>query len=118
MQQQPNIEHIFVCVGGGGLISGLAIGAKSIKPDVNIIGIQELQELNKIWLRTHGYLGCLPKNGEVMLASIEAGEITDLEYKETLSDGSAGNLEPNSVTFELCQNNVDSWISVEENEIV
>ena len=48
MQQQPNIEHIFVCVGGGGLISGLAIGAKSIKPDVNIIGIQELQELNKI----------------------------------------------------------------------
>ena len=39
MQQQPNIEHIFVCVGGGGLISGLAIGAKSVKPDVNIIGI-------------------------------------------------------------------------------
>ena len=38
MQQQPNIDHIFVCVGGGGLISGLAIGAKSIKPDVNIIG--------------------------------------------------------------------------------
>ena len=52
-----------------------------------------------------------------MLASINAGEITDLEYKETLSDGSAGNLEPNSVTFELCQNNVDSWISVEESEI-
>ena len=41
MQQQPNIEHIFVCVGGGGLISGLAIGAKSVKPDVNIIGMSD-----------------------------------------------------------------------------
>lgn len=98
MQQQPEIDNIFVCVGGGGLISGISIGAKSIKPDVTIVG-------------------CLPKNGEVMLASIKAGKITDLEYKETLSDGSAGNLEPESVTFELCKNNVDMWISVEEAEI-
>ena len=48
MQQQPNIDHIFVCVGGGGLISGLAIGAKSIKPDVNIIGkIRTYQSSNQ-----------------------------------------------------------------------
>ena len=88
----------FICCGGGGLISGATIGAKGIKPEVEIIG-------------------CQPINGEVMWKSIEAGEIVDLEYEETLSDGSAGNLEPESVTFDLCQNKIPKWISVTEEEI-
>ena len=53
----------FICCGGGGLISGAAIGAKGIKPSVQVIG-------------------CQPKNGEVMWKSIESGKITDLEYQE------------------------------------
>ena len=55
-------------------------------------------------------IGCQPVNSEVMLASIRAGEITDLEYIPTLSDGSAGNLEPNAVTFELCRDLIKLWI--------
>ena len=53
----------FICCGGGGLISGAAIGAKALKSSVNVIG-------------------CQPKNGEVMWKSIEAGKIVDLEYQE------------------------------------
>ena len=36
---------------------------------------------------------------------------------KTLSDGSAGNLEPESVTFDLCKEKIPKWISVTEDEI-
>ena len=68
-----------------------------------------------------------------MLASINAGKIVDLDYipvkkkqnfrekntLKTLSDGSAGNLEPGAVTFDLCRNRqlVSDWVSVTEDEI-
>ena len=56
----------FVCTGGGGLISGIAVAAKDAKENVKVIG-------------------CQPKNGEVMWRSIQEGKITDLEYKEVIT---------------------------------
>ena len=52
------VDDIFVCCGGGGLISGIAIATHQ-KATV---------------------IGCQPKNSEVMLASINAGKIVDLDY--------------------------------------
>ena len=52
-----------------------------------------------------------------MLASVRAGRIVETESLPTLSDGSAGGIEPHAVTFDLCQNHVDRWLTVSEEEI-
>jgi threonine dehydratase len=52
-----------------------------------------------------------------MLRALEAGEIIDVEEQPTLSDGTAGAVEPGSVTFALCQAVIDERIVVTEAEI-
>uniref|UniRef100_H2YL93 L-serine ammonia-lyase n=1 Tax=Ciona savignyi TaxID=51511 RepID=H2YL93_CIOSA len=93
----PNLDVVFVTVGGGGLISG--IGA---------------------YLKTQGkfeVIGCLPANSPVMFESVKAGRIIEMESFDTLSDASAGGVEPGSPTFPLCQKVVDRWVTVSEQEI-
>ena len=53
-----------------------------------------------------------------MIQSVLAGEILDLESQPTLSDGTAGGVEPGSITFPLCQRWVDEYFAVSEDEIV
>ena len=66
-----------------------------------------------------------------MKESIEAGKIIEMESKPTLSDGSAGGIEPGAITFDICkvkitleiflfnfsQELVDEWVTVTEEEI-
>jgi len=87
-----------VPVGGGGLISGIAGYLKSIGPGIEIIG-------------------CQPQNSAVMQASVQAGKILELESEPTLADGTAGGLEPDAVTFDICSKFVDDFILVSESEI-
>lgn len=98
-QDLPEVDAVFVAVGGGGLIGGIAAYLKSVKPSIKMIG-------------------CQPAQSAVMSASVKAGKILDLESGETLSDGTAGGVEENSVTFELCNYLVDEWILVTEEEII
>ena len=49
-----------------------------------------------------------------MAASIEAGHIVELPVKPTLSDGTAGGIEPGALTFELCRDVVDEFVLVDE----
>ena len=98
-QQLEYIDVVFVSLGGGGLISGIAGYLKSVFPQVEVIG-------------------CSPEHSQVMIQSVLAGEILDLPSKPTLSDGTAGGVEPDSITFPLCQQLVDSYITVNEDEIV
>jgi threonine dehydratase len=97
-RQIDNIDALFVSLGGGGLISGIAGYLQSVRPGVEIIG-------------------CSPENSPVMIRSIEAGRILDLPSLPTLSDGTAGGVEAGSITFELCRNLVDRCITVTEDEI-
>jgi threonine dehydratase len=98
LQQLPDTDAVFASVGGGGLIGGIASYLKSVKPDIQVIG-------------------CSPENSQVMAKSVQAGEILDLPSLPTLSDGTAGGVEPGSITFPLCQDFVDRYISVTEDEI-
>ena len=52
-----------------------------------------------------------------MSASIKAGKIIEVKHKPTLSDGSAGGVEPDSITFEFCKKYVDDYVQVSEKEI-
>ncbi len=91
-------DAVFVTVGGGGLISGIGSYLKSVHPTTRIVG-------------------CQPENDAAMLASVQAGEIVKIQARPTLSDGSAGGLEPGAITFELCKRLVDAWVTVSEAEI-
>jgi len=98
VEQIEALDAVFVPVGGGGLISGIAGYMKAVNPAIEIVG-------------------CQPENSAVMSASIEAGEILDLESKPTISDGTAGGVEQGSITFDFCKAYVDSFCLVSEDEI-
>jgi threonine dehydratase len=102
LQQSKDIDvpldTILVPVGGGGLIAGIAGYVKSVNPHIKIIG-------------------CEPENSPVMSECVKAGKIVELDIKPSFSDGTAGNLEPDSITFNLCQSYVDDYILVSEEEI-
>ncbi len=98
LRQQPRLDAVFATVGGGGLMGGLASCLKASHSTIQTIG-------------------CQPENSAVMLASVRAGRIVETESLPTLSDGSAGGIEPHSVTYDLCQNYVDHWLTVSEAEI-
>lgn len=97
--QQPELDAVFVSVGGGGLIGGIASYFKGVNPAIQVFG-------------------CSPQNSQVMALSVAAGELLDLPSLPTLSDGTAGGLEAGSITFPLCRDYVDRYISVSEDEIV
>ncbi len=97
-KQLKSIDYIFVPVGGGGLISGIAGYLKEKVTPVTIIG-------------------CQPFNSAVMYESVKAGKILDLPSKPTLSDGTAGGIEENSITFDLCKQYVDDYVLLTEDEI-
>ncbi|MEM6806927.1 MAG: pyridoxal-phosphate dependent enzyme, partial [Bacteroidota bacterium] len=80
-EQVPHMDAVFVPVGGGGLISGIAGYLKARKLEVEIVG-------------------CQPANSAVMYESIKAGKILDIASLPTLSDGTAGGMEPDSITFD------------------
>jgi threonine dehydratase len=96
--QLNQTDAVFVPIGGGGLIAGIAGYLKSISPNTKIIG-------------------CLPANSPVMAESIKAGRIIEMETLSTLSDATAGGIEPDAITFDICQQFVDEYILVSEDEI-
>ena len=94
----PAVDTVFVAVGGGGLIGGIGAWLKHHRPQVRIIG-------------------CLPENSAVMARSVAAGHVVDLECRPTLSDGTAGNMDHDAITFPLCRALVDRYVEVSEAEI-
>ncbi|MDZ7681976.1 MAG: threonine/serine dehydratase [Fodinibius sp.] len=98
LEQIPNPDNILATVGGGGLISGIGSYVKQKSSATKIIG-------------------CQPENSPEMSVSVRAGEYRDIDSKPTLSDGSAGGFERDAITFELCQQLVDDFILISEDEI-
>jgi len=99
VSEMPDVDAVFIAVGGGGLIGGAASVLKAHNPDIEIYG-------------------CQPLASPVMTRSIEAGEILDLPSESTLSDGTAGGIEAGAVTFPLNQAVVDDWVVVDEQQII
>ena len=91
-------DAVVVSVGGGGLISGIATWIKASSPSTLVIGASAA-------------------NDRAMAASIDAGEIITTHFEPTFSDGTAGGLEDDTITFDICRALVDRWVDISELEI-
>ncbi|HYW45856.1 MAG TPA: threonine/serine dehydratase [Bryobacteraceae bacterium] len=98
-RQLPEIDAVFAAVGGGGLIGGIGAYLKEVSPRTEIVG-------------------CWPENSPVLLQCLRAGGIIDVAERPTLSESTAGGLEPGSVTLELCRRVIDRSVLVSEDEIL
>jgi threonine dehydratase len=98
-QQLRDIDAIFVAAGGGGLIGGIGAYMKAASPKTEIIG-------------------CWPENSPVLYRCLEAGRILNVPEQPTLSESTAGGLEPGSITIDLCRAVVDRAVLVSESEIL
>jgi threonine dehydratase len=92
-------DAVFIALGGGGLLSGIAAWLRERWPGVRVIG-------------------CSPEHSAVMIESLRAGRILELPSRPTLSDGTAGGVEPDAITFPLCRLLGDEWVTVSETEIL
>ncbi len=98
-RESEPVDEVYIALGGGGLLSGIAAHLKSVWPGVRVIG-------------------CSPENSAVMIASVRSGTIVELESKPTLSDGTAGGIEPGAITFPLCRTLADDYRTIPEDEIL
>ncbi|HEY2115257.1 MAG TPA: pyridoxal-phosphate dependent enzyme, partial [Candidatus Angelobacter sp.] len=99
LRQVPALDALFVAVGGGGLIGGIGAYMKHASPATEVVG-------------------CWPENSRVLLESIKAGRILDVAEQPTLSESTAGGLEPGSVTLDICAHVIDRSVLVAEDEIL
>lgn len=97
-EQAPDLDAVFIAVGGGGLIGGIGTALRGLRPATRVVGV---------W----------PENSPCMLRAIEAGRILDVEERPTLSDGTAGAIEPEAVTFPICRSVIHETATVTEAEI-
>ena len=94
LRQHPApVDAIFVAVGGGGLISGIAAYVKAVRPDIRIVGVQM-------------------NDSDAMLQSIHAGRRVVLDDVGLFSDGTAVK-QVGAETFRLARQLVDDWIVVD-----
>ena len=91
----PDVDTIVVPIGGGGLIAGIGLWAKAVKPGLRLIGVQ-------------------PAASPPMYAYFETGSTEPMPIAPTLADGVAGNIERTSITWKLCRQLVDEVVVVEE----
>jgi threonine dehydratase len=96
--QRPDLDAVYISVGGGGLISGVGSALKKLSPRTRIVGV---------W----------PQNSLCLLRALEAGKIVDVEESDTISDGTAGAVEPGSITLPISKAVIDETITVTEEEI-
>ncbi|MFQ3584506.1 MAG: threonine ammonia-lyase, biosynthetic [Cyanobacteriota bacterium] len=96
-QYQKPIHAIFVAIGGGGLISGIAAYVKRLRPDIQIIGVE-------------------PVDSDAMYQSLQAGRRVRLSQVGLFADGVAVR-EVGEETFRLCQQYVDEILLVSTDDI-
>ncbi|MBE7417276.1 MAG: threonine ammonia-lyase, biosynthetic [Ideonella sp.] len=96
-QHQGAIDAVFVAVGGGGLVSGIAAYLKAVRPEVRIVGVQT-------------------RDSDAMARSVRAGRRVELADVGLFSDGTAVKL-VGEETFRLARQWVDEFVLVDTDEV-
>jgi threonine dehydratase len=98
VEDLPEVRTVLVPAGGGGLIGGIGVATRALRPDARVIGIQS-------------------EASPALHAALEASRVVPVEVKPSLADGLAGNIEPTSITFGLVQDHVSEILLVTEDQI-
>jgi threonine dehydratase len=96
-QIEEDVQAVFVPIGGGGLIAGIAAYVKGKRPDIKIIGVE-------------------PEDSAAMKESLAAGELVTLDHVGIFADGVAVR-RVGEETFRLCQQLVDEVVTVDTDQI-
>ena len=97
LEQLPEAASVVVPTGGGGLLAGVALAVKSVRPDVRVVGVQA-------------------KDAAAYPGSLEAGRPTPLEQMRTMADGIAVG-RPGDLTFAAVRDHVDDVVTVSEDSL-
>ena len=97
LEQSPGIGTILVPIGGGGLVSGIAVAIKQSKPEIAVIGVE-------------------PSGAASMKNALDAGEVRTLEGAKSIADGLMA-VRPGDLTFAHVRALVDRVDTVEDDEI-
>ncbi len=95
LAQWSEVEVVYVAVGGGGLLAGMAGYAASAHPAVE-------------------WVGCSPRASAALAACCRAGRTIDVSCAPTWSDSTHGGVEPDAITVPLCAALTDRWLEVDE----
>ncbi|MDW7673343.1 MAG: threonine ammonia-lyase [Bacillota bacterium] len=98
LEELPAVDTILVPIGGGGLISGVALAAKFLKPEIKIIGVE-------------------PEGAQAMKVSIDSNRLVNLDKVSTIADGVAVK-NPGDLTFSIIKDYVDEIVTVSDFEIM
>jgi threonine dehydratase len=98
LEEVSDIDYVLVPIGGGGLISGIAMAIKSINPNVKVIGVE-------------------PEGAMAMKMSLENNSIINLDKVNTIADGVAVK-EPGELTFSIIKDYVDEIVTVSDFDIM
>jgi threonine dehydratase len=98
LDEWPECDALVVPVGGGGLISGIGLWAKAVRPDLRLVGVQ-------------------PSASPPLYAYLESNSTKPMPIAPTLADGVAGNIERDSITWRMCRQLVDEVVLVDEEQI-
>jgi threonine dehydratase len=96
--ESAKLAAVFASVGGGGLISGVGTAVRRLIPEAAVVG-------------------CWPANSTALYSSLKAGRIVESEELDTISDGTAGGVEPDSITLDIGRTVITDTSLVTEEEI-
>ncbi|MEI5672846.1 MULTISPECIES: threonine ammonia-lyase [unclassified Nocardioides] len=97
LEQAPDVETVLVPTGGGGLLAGIAIAVKELRPDVRVVGVQAA-------------------GAAAFPGSLASGRPVALESMQTMADGIAVGL-PGDITFAAVRDHVDEILTVSEEDL-
>lgn len=97
LEDCPDVENIVVPIGGGGLLAGIALAVKTIKPQVRLVGVQAT-------------------GASAMYLSKQKGKLQSISHVDTIADGIAVG-RPGDLTFEIIKDKVDDIVTVTDEEI-
>ena len=98
IEEAGPLDHLFVCLGGGGLIAGAALAARALAPQCKVYGVE-------------------PEAGNDGQRSLREGRIVHIETPQTIADG-AQTQHLGHVTFPIIQREVADIFTVSDNELV
>ena len=98
LEQCERVDHVFISMGGGGLISGIGAVMRAFSPQTKVYGVAAT-------------------NSKALAESIAAGHVVETEHQDTIADAVAGGIDTDTITLPLAISVVDHVIECSEEEI-